>query len=64
MRNFRIRTVTEVLTVWSKKTEMGWACGKYEGEERCIEVLVGKHEVKAPLQINSFKWNNNIRTFI
>jgi len=27
-----------------KKDEIGWACGTYGGEERCVQSLVGKPE--------------------
>jgi hypothetical protein len=49
MRNFRIRAPTEVLTGWSKKNEMGWACGTYES--------------KTPLRMNKFKWKKDYYSF-
>jgi len=32
-----------------KNNEMDEACSKYEGEEKCIQGLVGKPEEKRPL---------------
>jgi hypothetical protein len=39
---------------------MDGACRTYEGEERCIEVLVWKPEEKRPLGRPRRRWENNI----
>ena len=41
---------------------MGDACGKYEGEERCEQVFVGKPEGKIPLGRQGREWEANIKT--
>ena len=40
---------------------MGGACSVYGGEERCIQVLVGKHDGKRPLGRLSRRWEDNIK---
>jgi hypothetical protein len=40
---------------------MGGACSTYGGQERCIEVLVGKAEGKRPLWIPMHRWKDNIK---
>jgi len=40
---------------------MCWACSVYGGEERRIEVLVGKREGKRPLVRPRFRWEDNIK---
>ena len=43
--------------------EIGGACGTYGvgGEEKCIQVLVGKPEGKRPCERPSCGWENNIK---
>jgi len=41
--------------------EMGGACGTYGGEERRIQVLVGKPEGKRPLGRPRPGWKDNIK---
>ena len=40
---------------------MGGACSTYGGEERCIQVLVGKRDGKRPLGKPSRGWEDNIK---
>jgi hypothetical protein len=40
---------------------MGGACRTYGGEERCIQVLVGKPEEKRPLGRPRRRWEDNIK---
>jgi 3-oxoacyl-ACP reductase-like protein len=40
---------------------MGGACSTYEGEARCVKVLVGKPEGKKPLGRPRLRWENNIK---
>ena len=44
-----------------EKNEMGGACSAYGGEERCIQVLVGKPEGKRPLGRPRRRWEDNIK---
>jgi len=41
---------------------MGGTCNTYRGEERCIQVFVGKFEVKRPLGRPRRRWENSIKT--
>jgi hypothetical protein len=43
--------------------EIGGACGMYGvgGEEKCIQVLVGKPEGKRPCERPSCGWENSIK---
>jgi hypothetical protein len=43
-----------------EKNEMGGACSTYDGEDRCIEDLVGKPEAKRHLGRSRCRWENNI----
>jgi hypothetical protein len=40
-----------------EKNEMGGECSANGGEERLVQVLVGKPEVKRPLR----RWDDNIK---
>jgi hypothetical protein len=39
---------------------MGGPCSTYEGEERCIEGLLGKPEGKRALESPRRRWEDNI----
>jgi hypothetical protein len=41
--------------------EMGRACSTYVGEEKCIQVLVGKPERKRALGRLRYRWEDNIK---
>jgi phosphoenolpyruvate-protein kinase (PTS system EI component) len=38
--------LSDIITDEVKEKEMTGACGKYGGEEKCVQVLVGKPEGK------------------
>ena len=40
---------------------MSWACGSYGGGEGAYRVLLGKPEVKRPLERPRRRWVDNIR---
>ena len=40
---------------------MGGACNMCQGEERCVQDLVGKPEGERPLGIPSCRWKDNIK---
>ena len=40
---------------------MSVACSTYGGEDRCIQILVGKPEGKRPLGRPRRRWENNIK---
>jgi hypothetical protein len=40
---------------------MGRASSTYEGEKRCIQVLVGKPEGRRPLERPRHRWEDNIK---
>jgi len=44
-----------------EKNEMGAACSTYEGEERCIQGLVGNAEGKRSLGRPRLRWDDNIK---
>jgi hypothetical protein len=46
----------------NKKNDMEDACGKYGGEERCIQIFVGKPGGKRPLGREGLEWEANIKT--
>jgi hypothetical protein len=43
-----------------EKNELDEACRAY-GEERCIQVLVGKPKGKSPFKRTMHRWENNIK---
>ena len=40
---------------------MGGTCSTYGGEERCIQLLVGKPEGKRPIERPRHRWEDNIK---
>jgi hypothetical protein len=40
---------------------MGGACGTYQGQEKCIEVLVGRPHGKRPIGRPKRRWEDNIK---
>ena len=44
-----------------KKKVMGGACGTYETQERCVQVLVGRPEGNRPLGRPRRRWEDNIK---
>jgi len=43
---------------------MGGACSTYDRDDKCIQILVGKHEGKRPLGRTGRKWEDKIRTYL
>jgi len=43
------------------KKEIGWACGMYGREERCIQSFGGKHQVNRPLEKPRHTREGNIK---
>jgi hypothetical protein len=43
--------------------DMGGECGKYGGEKRCIESLVGKPDEKRPFGTPKHRWEHNIKIY-
>jgi len=37
---------------------MGWSCGIYGGEERCVRCLLGNPDGKSPLGRPKLKWKD------
>ena len=52
------------LAVKIKKNEIGWARSPYEGQERCIHLLVGKLEGKRPFARPRRRWEENIKMYL
>jgi hypothetical protein len=40
---------------------VGRTCGTHRGGERCLRVLVGRREVKIPLERPKLRWEDNIK---
>ena len=43
---------------------MGGACSPYEGQERCIHLLVGKLEGRRPFGRPRRRWEDNIKMIL
>jgi hypothetical protein len=44
-----------------EKNDMGEACSTYGGENRCMQVLVGKSKGRRPLRRRRRRWEDNIK---
>jgi hypothetical protein len=61
MRSLMICTTANYSGDQIEKNEKGGACSAYGGENRCMQVLVGKSRGRRPLGRQRRRWENNIK---
>jgi hypothetical protein len=59
-----ICTVHDIYGYENKENEMGWSCGTYWRENKCVRVLMRKPDGRRPHRRPRRRWTDNIITIL